>query len=62
MRRFTRLTNAFSKKLGRYARTVVRCIVLYNFVLIHKALGHTLDTSGDYGSRLGHRRGCLHHG
>jgi hypothetical protein len=38
MRRFTRLTNAFSKKVENHAHAVARHMMYYNFVRIHKTL------------------------
>jgi len=38
MRRFTRLTNAFSKKLENHAATVALYFMCYNFARIHKTL------------------------
>src|SRR5438094_659659 len=38
MRRFTRLTNAFSKKLENHAHMVALYALSYNFVRIHKTL------------------------
>ena len=38
MRRFTRLTNAFSKKVESHAAMVAIYTVWYNFVRIHKSL------------------------
>ena len=38
MRRFTRLTNAFSKKFENYAHMVALDAVRYNFVRVHKSL------------------------
>jgi len=38
MRRFTRLTNAFSKKVENHAHMVALCTVWYNFVMQHKSL------------------------
>ena len=38
MRRFTRLTNAFSKKFGNHAHMVAIYTVWYNWVRIHKTL------------------------
>ena len=38
MRRFTRLTNAFSKKLGNHVHMVALYALWYNFVRIHKTL------------------------
>ena len=38
MRRFTRLTNAFSKKVENHARAVAIHFMHYNFARIHKTL------------------------
>lgn len=38
MRRFTRLTNAFSKKIENHAHAVALHFTFYNFVRIHKSL------------------------
>jgi hypothetical protein len=38
MRRFTRLTNAFSKKLGNHAHMVALYALWYNFARIHKTV------------------------
>jgi len=38
MRRFTRLTNAFSKKVENHAHAVAFHLMYYNFVRIHKTL------------------------
>ncbi|TIX46003.1 MAG: IS1 family transposase [Mesorhizobium sp.] len=38
MRRFTRLTNAFSKKFENHVHMVALYTVLYNFIRIHKTL------------------------
>jgi IS1 transposase len=37
MRRYTRLTNAFSKKLENHAHAVALFMVYYNFCKLHKA-------------------------
>ena len=39
MRRFTRLTNAFSKKLQHHVYHVALYTVFYNFCRIHKTCG-----------------------
>jgi hypothetical protein len=41
MRRFTRLTNAFSKKVENLAAAVSLHFAFYNFCRIHKTLGTT---------------------
>jgi IS1 family transposase len=41
MRRFTRLTNAFSKKLENLAAAVALHFMHYNFVRVHQTLGTT---------------------
>jgi len=38
LRRFTRLTNAFSKKVEDHAAAVAIHFVFYNFALLHKTL------------------------
>ena len=38
MRRFTRLTNAFSKKLDNHIHAIALYFVFYNFCRIHKSL------------------------
>ena len=38
MRRFTRLTNAFSKKIENHAHGVALHMMYYSFVRIHKTL------------------------
>jgi len=38
MRRFTRLTNAFSKKVENHAAAVALYLMYYNFWRVHKAL------------------------
>ena len=41
MRRFTRLTNAFSKKLANHGHMIALYTVWYNFVKMHKTLKMT---------------------
>jgi IS1 family transposase len=41
MRRFTRLTNAFSKKFENHCHAVALYSVFYNFCRVHKTLGAT---------------------
>ena len=41
MRRFTRLTNAFSKKLENHYHALALYFVFYNFVKMHKTLKAT---------------------
>lgn len=38
MRRFTKLTNAFSKKIENHAHAIALYFMYYNFVRIHKSL------------------------
>jgi hypothetical protein len=54
MRRFTRLTNAFSKKVENLACAVALHFMYYNFCRVHKTLRVTpRHGSKNYGSRLG---------
>jgi hypothetical protein len=52
MRRFTRLTNAFSKKLENHAHMVALYALWYNFVRIHKTLRVTPAMTAGIESRL----------
>ena len=52
MRRFTRLTNAFSKKIENHAHAVALNFMYYNFVRIHKTLRVTPATAAGVTDRL----------
>jgi IS1 family transposase len=52
MRRFTRLTNAFSKKVENHAHNVALFATYYNFVRIHKTLRVTPAMAAGVTSRL----------
>lgn len=52
MRRFTRLTNAFSKKAENHAHTVSLHMLYYNFVRIHKTLRCTPAMAAGVATRL----------
>ena len=52
MRRFTRLTNAFSKKLTNHAHMVALYALWYNFVRIHKTLRVTPAMAARIADRL----------
>src|SRR3984893_5966354 len=52
MRRFTRLTNAFSKKLENHFHMVALYTVFYNFIRIHKTLKMTPAMSAGVSARL----------
>jgi IS1 family transposase len=41
MRRFTRLTNAFSKKIENHEHSVSLHFMVYNFITVHQTLGTT---------------------
>ena len=57
MRRFTRLTNSFSKKLENHIHMIALYAVFYNFTKIHKTCtGHPGDGCWPDGSRVGHGR------
>jgi len=51
MRRFTRLTNGFSKKIGNHAAAVA-LFMHYNFVRIHKTLRCTPAMAAGVDARL----------
>src|SRR3984893_14316801 len=52
MRRFTRLTNAFSKKVENHAAAVSLHAMYYNFVRIHQSLKITPAMAAGVTSRL----------
>jgi IS1 family transposase len=52
MRRFTRLTNAFSKKLENHAHMVALYALWYNFVRVHKTLRVTPAMAAGIETRL----------
>lgn len=52
MRRFTRLTNAFSKKIENHAYTIALYYMHYNFVRIHKTLRVTPAMAAGVTNRL----------
>jgi len=52
MRRFTRLTNAFSKKVENHAHAVALHMMYYNFVRIHKTLRVTPAMAAGVTDRL----------
>ncbi len=52
MRRFTRLTNAFSKKVENHAHAVALHVMFYNFVRIHKTLRMTPAMASGVSDRL----------
>ena len=41
MRRFTRLMNAFGKKVKKHAAAIALCLMYHNFGRIHEPLGVT---------------------
>ncbi|MFZ0589404.1 MAG: IS1 family transposase [Bryobacteraceae bacterium] len=52
MRRFTRLTNAFSKKIGNHVATLAIFYMYYNFVRIHQTLRVTPAMASGVTDRL----------
>jgi hypothetical protein len=52
MRRFTRLTNAFSKKLENHCHALALYFMFYNFVRIHKTLKVTPAMAAGVSDRL----------
>jgi hypothetical protein len=52
MRRFTRLTNAFSKKVENHAYHVALHMMYYNFIRIHSTLRTSPAMAADVSNRL----------
>jgi IS1 family transposase len=52
MRRFTRLTNAFSKKIENHTAAIALHMMHYNFVRIHQTLGTTPAMAAGVTNRL----------
>ena len=52
MRRFTRLTNAYSKKVENHALSVALFTTYYNFVRVHKTLRMTPAMAAGVTDRL----------
>jgi hypothetical protein len=52
MRRFTRLTNAFSKRVQNHCHALALYFVWYNFVRIHKSLKVTPAMAAGLTDRL----------
>ena len=52
MRRFTRLTNAFSKKVENHAYAVALHMMYYNFVRLHSKLRSTPAMAAGVSDRL----------
>ena len=52
MRRFTQLTNGFSKKIENHMHAVARHYMYYNFVRIHKSLRCTPAMAADVSKKL----------
>ena len=61
MRRFTRLTNAFSKKVENHAHAVALHFMYYNFCCIHQTLKVTLAMAAGVTDRLWELRDIATH-
>jgi hypothetical protein len=59
MRRFTRLTNAFSKKVENHACAVALHAMYYNFVRIHQTLKMTPAMAAGVTDRLWEMKGLV---
>jgi len=57
MRRFTRLTNAFSKKLGNSKAAVALHFAHYNFMRVHRSLRVTPAMEAGLTDHVGGMRG-----
>lgn len=51
-RRYTRFTNAFSKKLENHAASVALCYFAYNFIKIHRTIRTTPAMAAGVTDRL----------
>jgi hypothetical protein len=58
-RRFTRLTNAFSKKVENHAHAVALHMMFYNFCRIHKTLRVTLAMAAGVTDKLWSMEGIV---
>jgi IS1 family transposase len=56
MRRFTRLTNAFSKKFENHCHALALYFVFYNFCRVHKTLGATPAMASGLVDRIMHMK------
>src|SRR5947209_18784366 len=59
MRRFTRLTNAFSKKFENHCHALALYFVFYNFCRVHKTLGVTPAMAAGLVDRVLHMKNVV---
>jgi len=59
MRRFTRLTNAFSKKFENHCHALALYFVFYNFCRVHKTLGATPAMAAGLVDRVLHMKNVV---
>jgi IS1 family transposase len=59
MRRFTRLTNAFSKKFENHCHALALYFFCYNFTRVHKTLGATPAMAAGITDRVMHMADCV---
>ncbi len=59
MRRFTRLTNAFSKKFENHCHALALYFFWYNFCRVHKTLGVTPAMAAGLTDRVMHMSACV---